>query len=703
MIALLSDPWLWGALALALVLRLVAWRVAPHPELLGDEREYYSAAAILADGRGLAFVDAGLWVRSPLYILLLGGMFRLFGPELLPVWLAQTALGLATIALVYLLARLMYERRVIAGFAVWLCAAYLPFAAYAGLLLSETLFAFLLLMAFVSLTLHARRGGWATLVVAGVALGAASLTRGSALPFLAAVPIWALTLDDRSRRAVASAPPLFWATLRGNLRAAVWRTALVLGVAVAIIAPWTARNAIVYRAIIPVETTGGYNFWLGAMGGRNAGQIEATFREIPNQGERQSVAWARGWAIVRDDPAGYVAKAAKEAGDLWRLNFGAFERLTRGYGLGKVPPLWLWLTFPLDDLLYLAALPLAVLGWCQGLRREDRWLLGLWIGYNCATAAVFFAISRFRLPLMPIILLLAARGLVALIEWLLDRPPFPWRAPRRWLAPAVVASLLVALVVPTIAPDQYLVGARRWQDAERLARGYALIRSGQASEAIATFEQLPSMYYARPTALAAAYHAQGRDERALATLDDERDPMGATLLRGDILRAQGKTGEAFEAFNYRDVRIANPTEDAWERLDPPPLARVDVGNGLDLGYVRGVNLDERDSDGTTYRWTKGDAAVRLTAPDSGQSRALRLRLRGYHPNGAPPEVRISVDGQLVGTVTPQAAWQVAEVPLPALSGRIVVRLETTTFVPGYDDQRQLGVMLDWVETVMVTR
>ncbi|MFN8513410.1 MAG: glycosyltransferase family 39 protein [Thermomicrobiales bacterium] len=253
--ALLADWWLLAALVLALVMRLIAWRVAPHAELLGDEREYYSAAAILADGRGLAFVDEGLWVRSPLYIVVLGAIFRVFGTGMGPVWVVQTALGLATIGLGYLLARLCYERRGVARLAAGLCAAYLPFAAYAGLLLSETLFTFLLMVAFVGLVWHARRGGWVSLAIAGVALGAGALTRGSALPFLAAVPVWALTLTG-------------WRDWRG----AAWRTVLIVGVALAVVAPWSARNLLVYKALIPVETTGGYNFWLGAMGGATLGR-----------------------------------------------------------------------------------------------------------------------------------------------------------------------------------------------------------------------------------------------------------------------------------------------------------------------------------------------------------------------------------------------------------------------------------------------
>ncbi len=393
-LSLLVDRWLWAILALALALRLLVRWLAPSGEWLGDEREYYSAAAILADGRGLAFLDEALWLRPPLYIAFLAALFRLFGPDLAPVWLAQTALGLLTVALVYLLARLCYRRVAVARLAATLCALYLPFAVYTRLLLSETLFVALLVAAFVALTLYARERRPAYLIGAGVALGLGSLTRGLALPFLAAVPIWLGATHG-------------W---RRGWRIVARRSALVIAVALLVVAPWTARNALAYGRLIPVDTTGGYNFWLGAAGLRARGQIDNTLREVPNHGDRQSLAYARGWAVVRADPVAYAAKSARELADLWRINFGANERLLQGFTRGQASPAWLALTLVLDDLLYLATLPLAVLGWVLTRRREDRWLLGLWLGYSCLTGALFFAITRFRLPLMPFVLLLAARG-----------------------------------------------------------------------------------------------------------------------------------------------------------------------------------------------------------------------------------------------------------------------------------------------------
>src|SRR5205814_1771592 len=81
-------------------------------------------------------------------------------------------------------------RRAAARLAAGLCAVYLPFAVYTRLLLSGTLFTFLFLAAVAALVTHARRGGRIPLIAAGAALGLAILTRGIALGFLAAPPLW---------------------------------------------------------------------------------------------------------------------------------------------------------------------------------------------------------------------------------------------------------------------------------------------------------------------------------------------------------------------------------------------------------------------------------------------------------------------------------------------------------------------------------
>lgn len=68
-------------------------------------------------------------------------------------------------------------------------------------------------------------------------------------------------------------------------------------------------------------------------------------------------------------------------------------------------------------------------------------------------------------------------------------------------------------------------------------------------------------------------------------------------------------------------------------------------------------------------------------------------------------MRVDVAGRAAGAIVLSAEWQVYELPVAldraavagARAGAVVVRLETATFVPGYADQRRLGVMLDWAE------
>jgi len=90
----------------------------------------------------------------------------------------------------------------------------------------------------------------------------------------------------------------------------------------------------------------------------------------------------------------------------------------------------------------------------------------------------------------------------------------------------------------------------------------------------------------------------------------------------------------------------------------------------------------------------------VTVPTNPGAATLHLRLRGYRPTGAIPPVRISVGGRTLDTITPTTDWQTYDFPLTgatATDGWLVVSLATPTFVLSYADQRQLGVMVDWVE------
>lgn len=679
----MGDRWLWLALGCALVLRLYALYGGPHPGPRGDEGEYYAAAAVLADGRGLSFVDESLWVRPPLYILFLGGLFRLFGPSLLGVWVVQSLLGLASLVLLYVLARLIYPDPRSARLAVVLAALYWPFAVYARLLLTETLVITLLLGAYVALYWWARRGSTPPLAVAGVLLGLAILTRGLILGFLFLVPAW-FALGG------PGAPDA-----RARARACL----LCLGVALAVVAPWTARNAITYQRLILVETTGGYNLWLAAAGGRGAGQMEAALLAIPNQGDRQTFALRQGIDGILDRPGAYLVGSASELAGLWRLNFSAFERLTQGYSRGLVSFGWLALTAGLDDLVYFSALPLAVLGWLATPRSRDRWLIGLWIGFTCIAGSLFFSITRFRIPLMPFIFVLAGAGLARLSQ---VGDVLAGVARSRRLGAFAVLTATLLIVYPSFEPALYVAGFRSIPLGAALARGFALLHGGDPRGAMATFNLLPQGFYGRAVGLGLAQHQLGNDNAALAAIDDVADPTGAALVRGTIARDAGDPRAARAIWNGRDFRLRNPLDDAWRWLRPPGVSRLDVGDGLDIGYVRGFSVAEQDAAGTSFRWTGPRAEARLLAPPGG-AELLALRVRSYRPaGGAIPPLEVALNGSVVGRVQPTTNWTTVYLPISARGGQVLnVELSGKTFVPGYADRRILGCMVSEVSVLPV--
>src|SRR5207237_1276196 len=149
------DWVIWVIVALALLMRIrynLSLHEDGHPlsSFVIDEREYFGAAHMLAEGRGFSFFDTSLWVRPPLYVVFLSALIRLFGSSTLPTVLLQCVLSAASLLPLGWLARRIGGQSA-ARWAVGLGAAYLPFTLFSGLLLSETLFVFLFSLALVAL------------------------------------------------------------------------------------------------------------------------------------------------------------------------------------------------------------------------------------------------------------------------------------------------------------------------------------------------------------------------------------------------------------------------------------------------------------------------------------------------------------------------------------------------------------------------
>ena len=395
-----------GIFLLALALRLAWVGYVQHRggELFGpDAKSYDTLAVSLLEGKGLQKWDyEGLFsdpkqslivysFRPPFLPIVLAGVYGVAGHHF---WVARVVMALlsaATCVVVARIARRLFGGRagVVAGL---LMAVYPKLIYYSGDIVTETVYIFLLALAVAMLFAagEAAHGPWRW-PVAGALMGLATLTRSALLAFLPFAALWVLIVRRQKARAVGEA------------------ALLALGF-LAAMAPWWVRNAAVHASFVPATTEGGLTFWVTnweqADGG---GHVDHTSQrgkfDRLSEVEIDRKFYRLGWAYVRGHPGHFLRLAATKFVRFWRLWPHASEP-----SVGVAAALVAGLTFA----------PVLLLAIWGALLSRRQWrpllLLYLLIGYYTALHMVFMAITRYRLPLEPFLIILAAHGLVSLCE-----------------------------------------------------------------------------------------------------------------------------------------------------------------------------------------------------------------------------------------------------------------------------------------------
>jgi 4-amino-4-deoxy-L-arabinose transferase-like glycosyltransferase len=233
-------------IAAAFAIRLAYVGATPGMTLRDDGLDYDGHAAAIAQtgrfsdtlayGRPTAF-------RPPAFPYLLGGVYKVSGVaradrarRVVVARRTQVVIGTVLVAAIGLVAAQLFGGAVALA-ALALAAVYVPLVTMSGTVMSEPLFALLMLGSLSAAIAHRRsrhRLRWALL--AGLLAGLAILTRANALVLL--LPLGLALWDARPRwSARALAPP----------------AAMVL-VAVLAVTPWTVRNAHVLHHFVPVST-----------------------------------------------------------------------------------------------------------------------------------------------------------------------------------------------------------------------------------------------------------------------------------------------------------------------------------------------------------------------------------------------------------------------------------------------------------------
>jgi hypothetical protein len=271
-------------------------------------------------------------------------------------------------------------------------------------LLSEPLYTFAL-AAFVALaaTLQPRLRSYLAL---GAVAGLAALTRQEAL-FLPLVVL-----------------PMGWG--RGVRLDAVRRAALVAVAMLAVVVPWTVRNALMVHAFVPVATNAGTTLWSGHNPMANGGPVYATQTSILRSIHGGGSFEVKESALLRRKAISYAVDHPGRELELIPLKLRSLLRgdshLVDAIDSVEQRPLGAraaaWLRRGADAAFY--ALLAAMLATIVLLRRT-LWRAPVIRGVLAFMALalplygfVYYGNPRYRLPLEPLMLLVTAPGVVAL-------------------------------------------------------------------------------------------------------------------------------------------------------------------------------------------------------------------------------------------------------------------------------------------------
>jgi len=425
----------------AFLVRALYLLLEPRCELTGDENSWIALGVheLGRPRRGLSPLRNPLIFYPPVYPYFIAVLHRALGTLVAVQW-TQAILGSLIVPAVGRAGRLTFGPR--AGLLAAAFAALYPDLVWFSVhFWSETLFILFLWWA-IERTLQAdATGSWRAAVVSGLFFGLATLTRELALYLAPIAAVW------------LARPP--WGQWRPDSVALKRAAVLLLGVALTV-APWTIRNALVFRAFIPVSTMGGLNLWQGNTTVSHL-EIYQALAKVGGPLEQDRYCRRLAWeTIASRQPLWILEKLGEQMPEFWKAGSEVLDHLVGREACG---PLTDRVLIPVEVMLvgsYLVTLGLFLVGLVRVPAAAPSALLVLVLAaYNMAHV-VAYATSRFRLPVLPVLFVYAAALVVGAREGT-PRPLKGWRA-ALFVGLAVLALVTLWPGLPELASWRLLVG-----------------------------------------------------------------------------------------------------------------------------------------------------------------------------------------------------------------------------------------------------
>lgn len=311
-----------------------------------------------------------------------------------------------------------------ARISAWVVACYPMLLIYPLGLGTENPFFLLLLLSFFFLLASIEKPTISYFLLSGLFLGLTALTRSVILPFAGLSILWAWFIQKQKRGAI-----------------------LVALAFTLTIVPWIIRNSLLHGKLTGIETSMGYNLYLGY---HPQGNGSFTFGPsldlltILDDAERDSIGTQKAIEFIQAQPERFVPLTINRLGFFFGLEKRVLMYFYSNNIIGYIPlPLLLTISaillLPFVVVLISAAFGLAYLRW-----KPEHILLGLlFIGYILPHVLILSE-DRFHLALVPYIAILAAQ------VWVNGFAPLSVRWYESWKGKMVVSLAIFAAFLLTV-------------------------------------------------------------------------------------------------------------------------------------------------------------------------------------------------------------------------------------------------------------
>jgi tetratricopeptide (TPR) repeat protein len=400
-----------GTILIALLLRIAALLSLKESIyfdfLLWDERVYHTWAKKIADG---TYQSSSVYEMAPLPAYLMAFIYKIFSPNIIYIRFANIVFGVFTCYVVCLIGKEMASRRV-GLFACLVACLYEPFIFYSIVPLKTSLSIFLFASMVYFFVAILNKASMTQAILLGIALGLVQNVRPNCVVLVPLIPLL-----------------IAWNYYKGKSSLRILAVPLILYVVGLFISnvPFMIRNYKVSGEFVVTASQSGFNLYIA----NNPQNKDPYYRPLPfattspfEQGVQFTIEASKrvGEKLSPQEASSYwireVIKTATQqpAAFIWKIfqkTLALFNRFEAGdhYHIDFVSDFAQFFRFP-----YLALwsiLPFGMAGMAANVLGSKKLLSvsSVFVLYGL-TLIVFFPTSRFRLPMLTILIPFAVMGI----------------------------------------------------------------------------------------------------------------------------------------------------------------------------------------------------------------------------------------------------------------------------------------------------